>query len=211
MRARFVNEIFVEDSDPIEDMKIGRFQQYMNLRKGDILKVTKDLTFTGCKPVYTYKKGWLILMHDINKKPKETDTNMEFNFDVFKTEKSLKLGKALGPPFSCDFWSLDFDFFKDYCSLKKDRPDIKFKILHLKKEGENSHHGNGALSPYAKEGSSIVLNIILDDFVASGETVNRIHSFMKRRKVDYLCIFRDLEKSRLKFSPKVVICENLRN
>lgn len=46
-------------------------------------------------------------------------------------------------------------------------------ICHVKKEGEDSHHGN-IFNKYHKDG----FNVILDDFMRSGETINRIYRNM---------------------------------
>jgi hypothetical protein len=52
-------------------------------------------------------------------------------------------------------------------------------IFHVKKEGEDSHHGNDFSNWYSRKQG---INIILDDFIQTGKTVNAIWEEMKARK-----------------------------
>lgn len=57
--------------------------------------------------------------------------------------------------------------------------DNKCIICHVKKEGENSHHGNSFYSKYYEN----CVNIILDDFMRSGRTIERIYEQAKECEV----------------------------
>lgn len=48
-------------------------------------------------------------------------------------------------------------------------------ICHVKKEGEHSHHGNSFSKIYKND----CINIILDDFMSSGTTIERIYKQAK--------------------------------
>ena len=56
------------------------------------------------------------------------------------------------------------------------------RILHVKKDGESSHHGNYFTT------LNNAINIIIDDFIVSGDTVNRIYNFMGGKKCDILIV-----------------------
>lgn len=80
-------------------------------------------------------------------------------------------------------------------------------VCHVKKDGESSHHGN---SFYKIKGHKAI-NIILDDFMRSGATVNRIWEQAKRYcdKIDVLIIgncFNEKEWA-ANFIPKILIIE----
>lgn len=53
-------------------------------------------------------------------------------------------------------------------------PDNNCLIFHVKKEGEQSHHGN-----YFVKAQRSAINIIIDDFIASGDTINEIFNHAK--------------------------------
>lgn len=61
------------------------------------------------------------------------------------------------------------------------------KIIHVKKLGESSHSGNA--NPGIKSSDKI---LIVDDFIASGETVKAIYDYIREkyedREVEALCI-----------------------
>lgn len=81
----------------------------------------------------------------------------------------------------------------------------KVKIIHLKKEGEDSHSGSISGCPSGKRG---VINIIVDDFMSSGKTLNTIYQTMKdnKYKVHGLCISGTVWTNPLKFKPDFIIC-----
>lgn len=83
------------------------------------------------------------------------------------------------------------------------------RIMHIKKEGESSHHSG----VYLNEISSNCVHVIIDDFCVSGETVNKIYSTMKQYYIepDCLCLTKDLNLNRLNFIPNVVICSYIYN
>lgn len=72
------------------------------------------------------------------------------------------------------------------------------KIIHIKKNGENSHSS----APFLEKGSNCI-NIIVDDFICSGETIKTIYDHFNV-PIDCLCVsghFRHLT-----FFPKYYIC-----
>ena len=79
-------------------------------------------------------------------------------------------------------------------------------INHVKKPGENAHI-NGSFITH--EGR---LNIIVDDFIQSGETINAIYTRMiayKITKVDYLCVFEDVYIWKLTFIPENILSQRV--
>lgn len=75
------------------------------------------------------------------------------------------------------------------------------KILHIKKEGEQSHSQYSPLKPYTEN----YINVIIDDFIASGDTVNRIASHIPEG-VDCLIISGYSFLSNCNFTPHFVVC-----
>ena len=71
------------------------------------------------------------------------------------------------------------------------------KIIHIKKEGESSHC-NGDVEFISSKDT----NIIIDDFISSGDTVNRLYEQFKK-KYDHvlhcLCVSRHISKDKLSF------------
>ena len=85
--------------------------------------------------------------------------------------------------------------------------EINFYIIHIKKEGENSHTSN---SDYRKTIMEFGINMIIDDFIKTGETINHIKRGMDPYKiydVDILLVneasFADLDD--ISFKPKYFI------
>jgi len=77
------------------------------------------------------------------------------------------------------------------------------KICHVKKPNEQSHQCS-----YYSYRHSIALQIIIDDFMSSGKTLNAIYKDMqniKVNKVDYLIISSGYNEKSLKFEPDVLI------
>lgn len=58
------------------------------------------------------------------------------------------------------------------------------KIIHIKKEGENSHSSNEDRSVNKIDH----INIIIDDFISTGKTVNRIAGFMSSNEIAIHCL-----------------------
>lgn len=85
------------------------------------------------------------------------------------------------------------------------------KICHIKKVGEKSH--NNDPSYYQKtfeDTKEIVLNMIIDDFIESGYTINSIEQYMSQCEidiVDYLCLCDNIRcLDQLDFKPSVLVC-----
>ena len=79
----------------------------------------------------------------------------------------------------------------------------KIRISHIKKEGEQSHHSTTSF--YRDE-----YNIIVDDLMASGRTLNAIYEYMSTQPygtVDCLCIGGKVWTGNLAFKPTFVICK----
>ena len=75
------------------------------------------------------------------------------------------------------------------------------RILHVKKEGEKSHSDYSNLRPFSGD----CINIIIDDFIASGRTVNRIHSFADV-KIDCLIVSGESYMDKIEFKPDYLVC-----
>ena len=81
-------------------------------------------------------------------------------------------------------------------------------IVHVKKPNEESHDSGLKLLPNRK-------NIIVDDFIGTGETMNAIYDkvtewsriWNTRLKIDAVCIS-GIYKTSLKFEPKYFICSS---
>ncbi len=85
--------------------------------------------------------------------------------------------------------------------LSKSLPN-KCYINHIKKEGEYSHHGN---YDFRWEG----YNMILDDFIRSGETIEHIYKFAKNHTdvIDILCVANFMYDFKLLFQPNYFISD----
>jgi len=63
---------------------------------------------------------------------------------------------------------------------------IRTRIVHVKKEGEESHGGTTADLNHS------ALNVIVDDFICSGETLNKIYEHFKKynpdKEIDVVCV-----------------------
>jgi hypothetical protein len=80
-------------------------------------------------------------------------------------------------------------------------------INHVKKEGEDSHSGDW-------HRTECNINVIVDDFIKSGETVNAIYNKMKYKGisvVDCLCVSSYVYKERLAFTPNYIIAHRLKS
>lgn len=87
----------------------------------------------------------------------------------------------------------------------------KVKIIHIKKEGESSH---GTSTPFYFSRND-GLNIILDDFIDSGNTMNAIYKeFIKYdcgKDIDFLIVENGTSSNlrKLKFKPlNLITCRN---
>lgn len=89
------------------------------------------------------------------------------------------------------------------CSYLSNYPTT---ICHIKKENESSHCGSKFLSYHSK-----AVNIIIDDFISSGETVNKIYEKVigttRITNIDLLIVSGDIFEGQLKFKPLHIICE----
>lgn len=77
------------------------------------------------------------------------------------------------------------------------------RIIHIKKENEYSHGGTSfsLINPTAP-------NIILDDFISSGETVNSIYLALQKynhTNIDVLCVSGTVRPDTLDFNPTYII------
>lgn len=82
---------------------------------------------------------------------------------------------------------------------------VRCYIFHVKKDGENSHHGQcGRINNCGD------VNVIIDDFIASGSTMNAIYEKLliihdlQSISIDCVCITSTY--SEVNFTPKYVIC-----
>ena len=86
-------------------------------------------------------------------------------------------------------------------------------ILHVKKDGESSHNSN-----YFNSHTNNKLNIIVDDFICTGETIRQIFNCMKNNNtnnIDCICVTgtvetRDLFDNLYDMTINNVICENFK-
>ncbi len=94
-------------------------------------------------------------------------------------------------------------------------------VVHIKKDGEYNHGGSISLTNWHKDG----INIIVDDFMSSGETVNKIYERVNANRgdtyncltnkyitnpkvvIDYLMIHHHIGLSCLNFKPYFVISD----
>lgn len=77
------------------------------------------------------------------------------------------------------------------------------KIIHIKKEGEHSHGNVSPLSSYSDP-----INVIIDDFIATGDTLNKIYKAVKSTGiniVDVLVIGNGHSSYKLTFQAKTII------
>lgn len=76
-------------------------------------------------------------------------------------------------------------------------------ICHVKKEGENSH---AEFITYKSDG----YNVIIDDFILSGDTINEIYKHLSNStnstEVDCIAVTRSIIMNKLKIFPKNLIC-----
>ncbi len=81
-------------------------------------------------------------------------------------------------------------------------PEDRVTIKHIKKSGESSHHNNLSLYGFNER-----VNIIIDDFIESGKTINSINDELKNKGVscDILIIANTMFIERLNFQPDYVI------
>ena len=105
MRAKFVNEKFTEESDPIADMGIGLRGVYNNLKSGDVFRLKKSLPKFENR---NYVKGHLIRLIDVREHPRESyDKVVWYNF-INRKGNEIFAAKNYQP------WSWSYDFFKEY-------------------------------------------------------------------------------------------------
>ncbi len=80
-------------------------------------------------------------------------------------------------------------------------------ILHIKKDGESSHSSCDNYSRFFRDETR--LNIIIDDFIVTGSTVNNIYKKIKVPiKIDYLILAHQHSQKRydlLQFTPTNII------
>jgi len=80
------------------------------------------------------------------------------------------------------------------------------RICHIKKDGESSHHSDKYLT-----NREAAKNIIIDDFISTGRTINSIYDRMKENEiniVDLLIVTGTIYESYLRFKPLNIICED---
>jgi hypothetical protein len=82
-------------------------------------------------------------------------------------------------------------------------PEYDFEIVLVRKPEERHHGGNSITHlPYDRKA------VIIDDFMASGDTINRIHSPYCNYEIDTLILSGTVRAYRLNFVPKNVIAGN---
>lgn len=62
------------------------------------------------------------------------------------------------------------------------RQHYRIMICHVKKDGETNHYGDGIY--FIPNG----VNIIVDDFICSGDTINLISEQIQKREVNFDCL-----------------------
>jgi len=84
--------------------------------------------------------------------------------------------------------------------------DRKVVIIHKKKEGESAHCSNTLTTISLND---LAINIILDDFSCTGNTVNTIYNYMadNNKSVD-ITILDSFDADKLKFHSKFLITRN---
>ncbi len=78
------------------------------------------------------------------------------------------------------------------------------KIIHVKKNGESSHNFNC----FYPEDFINTVNVIVDDFVGTGATLNMIYSTIKDYcpRIDCVCVTRWSDRG-IEFTPKYVVAK----
>jgi len=104
-----VNEKFKEESDPIEDMGIGTYAMYKNLKRGDVLKVIKYLRMSN--KGYTYPEGSLIT---VNCKPEWWNECKRFTHTHYRNTQDLKNDKPASWEKNNVEWNISYEFFQEY-------------------------------------------------------------------------------------------------
>lgn len=86
-------------------------------------------------------------------------------------------------------------------------PGREIRIAHVKKDGEDSH-GVGRMFK-----ADHYTSVIVDDFMASGASINRIYTAYKRMNdepIDCLCLSGEVKLDHLDFIPITIIGQHLR-
>lgn len=90
------------------------------------------------------------------------------------------------------------------------RMGYKVKIIHIKKNGEESHHSNFSIK-YFLNG----IHIIIDDFMNQGYTINRIINEMiynqDVKTIDYIIFCGYCTPHKISISPKYLIAQEFVN
>ena len=116
MKAKFIQEKFVEDSDPVEDLGIGIRHMFNSLKDGDVLLIVKDLKITDgwAAGVDILPKGGIILVHEVEHK----DDIIDIAYTQFKNienyKKKLPSVQLGGRTVDREKWTISFDFFKEH-------------------------------------------------------------------------------------------------
>lgn len=78
------------------------------------------------------------------------------------------------------------------------------RISHVKKDGEGSHSATISTTPNDRKNT---INVMVDDFMNSGETLNAIYTQMKAHKIKVhgLCISGTVYMKNIKFKPEFII------
>lgn len=80
------------------------------------------------------------------------------------------------------------------------------RIIHIKKDGENSHNTNMYVHPNERN----AINIIVDDLISSGATINRIYDKAiaenGKLNIDLIAVSGLSFHQNIKFQPKYFIC-----
>ena len=104
-----INEKFSkEESDPIQDLGIGMYQIYKNLKKGDLLRIVKRLDISSNPPRYYAKDGIIEIdrvTHNNN------DDIISIQCTYYENKIDLRKNKELRNEI---VWRWSYNFFKEY-------------------------------------------------------------------------------------------------
>lgn len=131
------------------------------------------------------------MAQEINREINRIDNGGERPVCLLVTGSS---GAIIGAMISCNLIAL----------FKGGHTGRKVVICHVKKHGENAHSSGNSPNHFEKR-----ITIIVDDFICSGSTVNRIVDYYGLNKVDILCVsgaFRS--DGRVKFYAETLIASD---
>lgn len=173
----WLNEVFIEDSDPISDMGIGLIGIYNNLRVGMVFQVAKYMN------THLPNVGYYIVITSIQEKPKE-EWDKRVDIKIYKNKSDILKNKNIG---IIDSWGWKYKFVKEYLKFVGELPleeslnekftedgdpihdlgiGLKHKIKEWLDENNETHFG-GAYNPYMKYriNKNFTISIYQDSFL----------------------------------------------